>query len=83
MRKSWNPFGEGEDGMLKSAWETTGGDRARSRERHKDKQGSREYVLEGCTATTVRYRRRTNKRAETLSKKVKSKNHTEDSRVKQ
>jgi len=22
MRKSWNPFGEGEDGMLKSAWET-------------------------------------------------------------
>jgi hypothetical protein len=47
MRKSWNPFGEGEDGMLKSAWVTTGDDRARSRECHKEKQGSRECCSKG------------------------------------
>jgi hypothetical protein len=36
-------------------------------------KGSREYVLKGCTTTTVRSRQRTNKRGESLSKKVKSK----------
>jgi hypothetical protein len=47
MRKSWNPFGEGEDGMLKSAWETTGDDRARRRERYKDEQGEQRVCSKG------------------------------------
>jgi hypothetical protein len=44
MKKSLNPFGEGECGMLKSAWERTGKRTRKEQGAPEDKQGSRGYV---------------------------------------
>jgi hypothetical protein len=58
MRKSLNPFGEGECGMLLSAWEGTGRRTRKEQGAPEDKQGSRGYVLKRCTGTTVRKRQK-------------------------
>jgi hypothetical protein len=48
MKKSWNPLGEGECGMLMSAWEGTGRRTRKEQGAPEDKQGSRGYVLKRC-----------------------------------